>query len=411
MRILWLKSELLHPVDKGGRIRTYYMLRELRREHHVTYLALDDGDAAPDAVARSDEYCDTLIRVPFATTRKGTPAFYAELLRNLGSRLPYAIWKYQSPEMRTRIAQLSSRGEFDVMVCDFLAPAVNVPASVRCPTVLFQHNVEATIWERHTATARNPAARRYLRGQWRRMQQFEREQCHRFDQVIAVSVEDRDAMARDYGAVGVAAVPTGVDTAYYRSTGKLPRQPHELVFTGSMDWLPNQDGILHFVNQVLPSVRAAVPDVTLTVVGRNPPARIRELAERDPSVRVTGRVDDVRPFIERAAVFVVPLRIGGGTRLKIFEAMAMDRPVVSTTIGAEGLPVRDGEEILVADEPAELASAVVRLLNDPQMAARIGARGGTLVRGEFGWDRVADAFVEICARVAAPPPSTVTTRA
>jgi glycosyltransferase involved in cell wall biosynthesis len=167
-----------------------------------------------------------------------------------------------------------------------------------------------------------------------------------------------------------------------------------------MDWMPNEDAMLRFVADTLPRIRRSRPDVTLTVVGRNPPARLRALAGATPGVTVTGGVPDVRPYLERASVFVVPIRIGGGTRLKIFEAMAMEKPVVSTTIGAEGLPVRDGVDALLADHPDAFAAAVLELLADPARAERMGKAAAARVRSEFGWDRVAEQFSDICARAA-----------
>jgi glycosyltransferase involved in cell wall biosynthesis len=169
-----------------------------------------------------------------------------------------------------------------------------------------------------------------------------------------------------------------------------------------MDWLPNEDAIVFFTEAILPGIRAAVPGVTLTVVGRNPSPRVLALARHDPAVRITGSVPDVRPFIERAAVFIVPLRIGGGTRLKIYEAMAMEKAVVSTSIGAEGLPVTDGEDIILADTPETFASSVIQLLTDPGCAQEVGQRAAAVVRAEFGWDRVADKFAGICDGLVAP---------
>jgi glycosyltransferase involved in cell wall biosynthesis len=243
--------------------------------------------------------------------------------------------------------------------------------------------------------------RLYMGEQWRRMRAVEREQCLRFDHVVAVSDEDLAAFRDDYGVTRASAVPTGVDTGYFRPSGGVARRPHELVFTGSMDWLPNEDAIRHFAADVLPLVRREVPDVTLTVVGRNPPPAVRELAALYDHVEVTGSVPDVRPYMERAAAFVVPIRIGGGTRLKIYEAMGMERAVVSTTVGAEGLPVRDGHDLVLADGAEAFAAAVVRLLRDPASAAALGARSAETVRSQFGWDRVSDRFAGICAQAAA----------
>lgn len=397
MRILWLKTELLHPVDKGGKIRTYQMLRELKRAHHVTYLTLDDGSAAADAQTLAAEYCHELVRVPHHTRAKFSPGFYAELAQNLISPLPYFMSKYKSEGMRREILKRTAGEKFDVLVCDFLQPSVNVPAQLPCATVLFQHNVETMIWRRHYEVQANPLKKTFLYGQWLKSRAYERAACRRFDRVIAVSREDRETLARDYGVTGVADVPTGVDTEFFRPRGVGQREPYNLIFTGSMDWLPNEDAIQYFTKEIMPRIKQSVPGVTLTVVGRKPYPSLVELSKRDPSVVVTGRVEDVRPYMEAASVYVVPIRIGGGTRLKIYEAMGMELPIVSTTIGAEGLPVRAGVDLFLADTPAEFAGRVVALLQDEASAKAIGAQAAALVRERFGWAQVATRFAEICA--------------
>jgi glycosyltransferase involved in cell wall biosynthesis len=208
----------------------------------------------------------------------------------------------------------------------------------------------------------------------------------------------------------VAAIPTGVDTEFFTPSGTVRRAPHHLVFTGSMDWLPNEDGIRWFVTDILPRLKALVPDVTVTVVGRHPPEAIRALATTDASVRVTGTVPDVRPFIESAAGFIVPLRIGGGTRLKIFEAMAMECPVVSTPVGAEGLPVRDGEHLLLAESAEDFARAAAGLLLDQPRAAALASAAAALVRTSHSWRRVAEEFAAQCQSVPEATTSLLTAR-
>ena len=396
MRILWLKTELLHPVDKGGKIRTYNMLKELKRDHHVTYLTLDDGSASAQDRQNSSEYCHELVCIPHARREKFTPGFYFELLLNLISRQPYAIKKYESRAMRREIIERERNGSFDLLVCDFLAPAANVPHSLNIPAVLFQHNVEAMIWKRHYEVQSNAIKKAYLYGQWQKMWRFEREMCRRFDCVIAVSADDREQMKQEYRAEAVFDVPTGVDTEFFRPSGKIKPSVHNLVFTGSMDWLPNDDAIRYFMSEIMPLIKKRVPDVTLTVVGRNPTPALVDLSKEDPSLIITGRVDDVRPYLESAAAYVVPLRIGGGTRLKIFEAMAMEKAVVSTTVGAEGLPLTDGIELLLTDEPAAFAEAAVRVLTDGSYASELGQRAAAIVRQNFGWREVTERFVSIC---------------
>lgn len=394
MRILWLKTELLHPVDKGGKIRTYNMLKELKRDHHITYLTLDDGSADGEARERAEEYCHELVCIPHRHRAKFSKGFYVELIVNLASPLPYAIKKYESPAMRSEIVEREE--SIDVVICDFLAPAINVPRTLSCPSILFQHNVEAMIWKRHFEVQTNKAKKTYLRDQWRKMVRFEKEMCRRFDAVIAVSAEDRDQMREEYGVKDVFEVPTGVDTDFFTPSGRENVDPHNVVFTGSMDWLPNEDAIRFYTEQIMPIVRHSIPDATLTVVGRNPYPSLLELSRRDPSIVVTGRVEDVRPYMERAAAYVVPLRIGGGTRLKIYEAMAMEKAIVSTTVGAEGLPVTDGKELRIADTPETFAASVVDLLTNADAARKLGQQAARVVREKFGWDGVAKRFAEIC---------------
>jgi len=417
MHILWLKTELLHPVDKGGRIRTYQMLRELKKLHRVTYLTLDDGTASEDAISRAPEYCHEVIRVPFRTASKRSARFWAELAGNVVSRLPYAIAKYRVPALTEALRERVGRGDVDVVLCDFLSPSINVPSDLGVPIVLFQHNVEAAIWERHTQVASSPLKRAYMGEQWRRMRRFEGAECRRFDDVIAVSADDCRNLERAYGLDDVFEVPTGVDTDFFRPSGGVARNPQEMVFTGSMDWLPNEDGVTWFCDEILPRIRRAIPEATLRIVGRSPSRIVQDLAKKHAGVEVTGSVPDVRPHMERAGVFVIPLRIGGGTRLKVYEAMGMEIPIVSTTIGAEGLPVRDGEELLLADTPDAFADATVRLIRDMALGARIAQTAARRVRAEFGWREAAVRFAKICERGAArhaserqPSPNLVDTR-
>lgn len=302
--------------------------------------------------------------------------------------------------MQKAIADRLKHGRPDVLVCDFLVPSINVPAALPLPSVLFQHNVEAMIWRRHYEVQTNPLRKAYLRNQWRKARDYEREECRRYDRIVAVSADDRVTMEREYGLANVEEIPTGVDTDYFRPGGKIRPEPNHLVFTGSMDWLPNEDSIRYFTAQILPLIRQSIPDIKLTVVGRNPFPGLIELGKRDPAIMVTGRVDDVRPYIERAAAYVIPLRIGGGTRLKVYEAMAMEKPLISTSIGAEGLPLSDGEDLLLADTPDDFAAAVVRVLRDRALAQKLGAHAATTVRERFGWDRVAERFANICRRAA-----------
>lgn len=397
MRILWLKTELLHPVDKGGRIRTYQMLRALSRDHEITYLSLDDCTGPAEATTLAMEYCSELLTVPFHPPPPRSARFYSALARNLVSRLPYPIARYRSPAFSARLARLLAERDFEVVVCDFLFSTVNLVPLPSSPSVLFQHNVEAEIWRRRMEVANGGIRRAYFTSQWRRMEKFEAVACRQFDVIAAVSESDAAHFRDRYGVSDVVTIPTGVDTEYFRPDETFFREEKHIVFTGSMDWMPNQDGITFFVEQVMPRLRQRLGKVRLTVVGRSPTPHLLALAERDGDIVVTGRVPDVRPYLNRATAAVVPLRVGGGTRLKIYEAMAMECPVVSTTIGAEGLPLTPGEHLLIADDPEALSAACASMLLDRGRAKAIADRAAEHVRQQ-GWQAAALGLKSACER-------------
>jgi sugar transferase (PEP-CTERM/EpsH1 system associated) len=400
MRILWLKSDLLLPLDKGGRLRTWHLMRHLARRHDVTYLSFAEGIAdGMHEVARRVE------TVPRTDPAKGTLRFYADAALHVIDPLPYAVGKYRSHQFARRLNQLLAEEGYDLIVCDFLFPAVNLPPGLPCPAVIFTHNVEAEIWRRHAETRSGMAGLLY-RMQHRRMLRYERQALARFDGVLAVSEADRCTFSRLYPDAlrrEVHVVSTGVDTEFFAPAPGCS-DGRGMVFTGSMDWLPNEDAVIYFCREILPRIRTDEPGATLTIVGRAPTPAVRRLAA-DQGVTVTGRVADVRPHVQDAAVYVVPLRIGGGTRLKIFEAMAMGKAVVSTTVGAEGLPVEDGEHLLLADEPDVFARSVVRLFRDVERRRSLGAAARRLVAERYDWSAVAGELEEALVRFAAGQPS------
>jgi sugar transferase (PEP-CTERM/EpsH1 system associated) len=419
MKILWLNAGLLLPLDKGGKLRTWHLMRHLAARHHITYLSFSDpGQSAADRDGMR-AVCDRLETVPRTDAPKGTLRFYAGAAGYLVDPAPYAVAKYRARAYARTLDALLKDERFDAVVCDFLPPSVNMPDRLPCPSILFTHNVEAEIWRRHMETAGNPIARALLRQQWRRMLRFEGGALARFDLVLAVSETDRSTFQRLYPdalQAPVHVVQTGVDTEYFtpdalstpdpkvgptvgptNRSANTPRRAH-LVFTGSMDWLPNEDAMVYFVREILPRIRHVEPDVTLGIIGRAPTPAVSRLAD-NAGIEVTGRVDDVRPHVAAGTVYVVPLRIGGGTRLKIFEAMAMGKAVVSTTVGAEGLPVTPGADIILADEPVRFAQAVVHLIRDPEARGKIESAARRLVVERYDWSAVAHDFEDALARV------------
>lgn len=390
MKILWVKAGGLVPPDSGGKIRSYNILRELARQHSVTFFsfyAAHQGDLHADLKKVFDRVVCVSLGLP-------APKSLAEMLDygiRLPSSQPYGITKYCRPEVRRRLRALLKDETYDVILCDFMAAAGVIPWDWPTPKVLFTHNVEATIWRRHYEVATNPIWKAISWWEWRKMEAAERRYLRLADRVLTVSETDRDAFASFLDLRKLAVIPTGVDVDYFQPM-PVDEIANSLVFTGSMDWLPNEDAIVYFVDAILPLIKQQCPEVSLEVVGRSPSRKLQALAEREKSVRLTGWVEDIRPFVARGAACIVPLRIGGGTRLKIFEAMAMGKAVISTSVGAEGLPVRSGENILLADAPSDFAGSVISLLRDPKQRQRLGAAARALVQESYSWPRVAEGF-------------------
>jgi len=393
VKILWLSSGFLHPTTRGGQIRTLEMLRRLRKRHEIHYLALHDG--RPEALAHSSEYCFKAWPVPFALAARGSARFWIQTARGLFSQLPVVVARKRSRRARLMIEKLLRTERFDVVVCDFLTPTVNLSYSQ--PFILFEHNVETVIWRRYAEGARDPFRRTFFRTQAERLLAFERAACQRATHVIAVSEADA-GLLRDLCVIShVSAVPTGVDAAYFSRPTPAEANVSSLLFVGSMDWIPNIDGVLWFVREVMPLIRHYLPECSLTVAGRRPTSSIRALAV-DPLVRVTGTVEDMRPYLWGGGVLIVPLRIGSGTRLKVYESMASETAVVSTTIGAEGLDVSSPHNIRIADTPEAFAAACVELLSNPEARAHQTAAALRLVRERFSWETVTACFEETLAK-------------
>jgi glycosyltransferase involved in cell wall biosynthesis len=391
MKILWVKSDFLHPTNQGGQIRTLGMLRRLHHRHEVHYVCFALPDLA-EGLARCGEYCTRAYPVPHVVPETKSLAFAGQLVAGLFSGLPVAVTRRRSKAMRDKIHELSQAEKFDAIVCDFLSPAPNIPDLAGC--VLFQHNVEAMIWKRHVEHASSAPRRLYFDLQAKRMLAYEGQVCRTVQRVIAVSEHDANTMRSLYGVRRVDAVPTGVDLDYFAPPPQSERLA-DLVFVGSMDWMANIDGIRWFADRALPLIRRRKPDCVLALAGRNPGAEIQALAKSDPLIRVTGTVPDIRPWLWGSAVSIVPLRIGGGTRLKIYEAMAARIPVVSTTVGAEGLDIESGRNIHIADDPRDFADRCIALLEDESQRSAMAATAWDMVATRYSWEGVTQKFEEL----------------
>lgn len=399
MRILWVKLGGLWPANTGGRLRSFHILAELSREHRVTVITTHQADEDARGLRAALPQCERLISVPYSIPKWRSGRFRRTLMRSWLSSLPVDMLRSRVPAVRREVRRFLEGGAMDVCVADFLSAVPNIPPGGGVPMVLFEHNVEHMIWRRLAETEVRPLRRLLLEIEWRKMLRYETQACRKAQLTVAVSPQDRSILSSLAPDADICAVPTGVDTGYF-SPRDIPESPAELVYVGSMDWYPNEDAVLHFMQAILPLIRSEVPETTLTVVGRNPSEKLLHAA-RENRVAVTGTVADVRPYLARAAVCVVPLRVGGGTRLKIFEALAMGKAVVSTSVGAEGLPLKDGRHFLQADTPGGFAAAVTGLLRSGVRRRELGLAGQQLVRENYSWPRVTRDFVAHCRRVAA----------
>ena len=401
MKTLWVNSNFMHPTTKGGQIRTLEMLRHLHRWHEIHYVAIENL-AQPEGPVRAHEYSHKSYPFPYHVPSKSSPAFYAELVHGLFSPTPVAVERFNPPGMRAFLEDLIRRERFDCAIVDHLAPTSYFPDLPHA--IFFQHNVETVIWRRRVEHASDPLRRAYFRLQADRMYRYERRVSQASGRIVAVSQTDAAEMRRLFDVTRVTEIPTGVNIEYFlpsRTGGPRgypacqPVPAADLVFVGSMDWLPNVDGVFYFVRQILPLIRQSRPATTLAIVGRTPPPKVSQLADEDPGIQVTGTVADIRPYLWSSAVSIVPLRIGGGTRLKIYEAMAAQIPVVSTTIGAEGLSVNPPRDIRIADTPEHFASHCLELLGSPEIRARVSQAAWEMVSSSFSWENVARCFEKI----------------
>jgi glycosyltransferase involved in cell wall biosynthesis len=391
VKILWVKPGKLLPLDTGGKLRSYNILRQLSAAHQVTYLSYYGGN-------RDQTYEQEVLQhlpgtIPVHTAVPDAAGFrrYLDYAAHLPFSAPYAVSRFTSLRVQKILEEWMAQRRFDVAICDFLVSAPNFPWDLVTPTVLFQHNVESVLWRRRAQFAVKTADRVISKIEYAKMARYEAAQVRRFHHVLAVSEQDREAMSGMVDPSRISVIPTGVDLAKYRFDPELRPIGPLVVFTGSMDWEPNIDGVEYFCKDIWPLVLAEVPGARFRIVGRDPHPRVKKLASA--SVEVTGTVPSIIDHLRQAAVLVVPLRIGGGTRIKIYEGMAVGKATVSTFIGAEGLDVHRERDILLADDPQRFAKYIVRLLREENFRRQYEAAAAENVR-KYDWSEISQRFAK-----------------
>jgi sugar transferase (PEP-CTERM/EpsH1 system associated) len=416
MKLLFLTPQLPYPPQKGTTIRNYNLIRQLAQRHQVYLLSFVQGEDDLAWVPELRNYCRSISTV-IAPQRSPLRRAWTVLT----SPLPDMALRLPSTEYQARLADLLNREEFDVVQVEGIEMAQYGLALLaqrrssdnRRPCLVFDdHNAEYVLQQRAWEIDRRYPAKwhraLYSLLQWRKLQRYEAQVCRAMDAVVAVSAADCRALQRIVPGVEVAVVPNGVDIASFSvsSTGHPAdknkiRHMASLVFTGTMDFRPNIDAVTWFCQAILPLIKKEVFHVHFYVVGKSPPPEVRRLGD-NPAVTVTGYVEDIRPYIAQSLIYVVPMRMGSGTKLKVLEAMAIGTPVIATSAGAEGIEVTPGEDILIADEPAAFAQQVIDLLNNAPLRQHLAQRGRQLVEARYDWTNIVPRLEQVYATALAP---------
>lgn len=393
MKILFLSPTFPFPLTDGGRIRVFNLLKQVSQKCEVTLLALETLPTDAESIAHLERF-----GIQVHLVRHGgelPPVSLGTILRASLKRVPITVARYNVPAYRQKFKELVATETFDLVHYEMFHVA-QFCTETDLPSLLSQQNVDSAIWRRLCQETANPLRKCLYWTQQRAFERYERRINPKFDIVTCASEIDKQAFQRTSAESRFEIIPNGVDIEDYQpdsnpvgetsgldAIGLDAQEPH-LIYIGSMDWYPNEDAVTFFADEVLPRIHEKLPNVQFSAVGGNPSPRVQKLAA-NPQILVTGRVPEIKPYFARATVFVVPLRIGSGTRLKILEALAMGKAVVSTTVGAEGLDLGIGEEILIADEPKAFAEAVLRLLTDASLRRRLGEKGRARVERDYDW--------------------------
>lgn len=392
MNILFISAYIPYPPHGGAYQRTYNILKHVAKENDVYLIGFIKEKNDLENAAHLEKICKKVyaFRLPDDWSKV---SLAKSLFLNLFSPLPYTIQKYYSSQARQAIARLVQQVNFDILHCDMIDLAEYIYDHNPKATVLVNHNVESTLMLRHAEVDKNPLKKWFFYLQYKKLLRYERKMCPKFKCSAAVSELDKQQLQSISPQARFRIVPNGVDVDYFQPR-KLQVEKNTLIFAGSTDYLPNIDGIKFFHQEIWPLIKREVNDTRLIILGKNRTSKNLGIQITE-DISLLGFVEDVRPHIGKAAVYIVPLRIGGGTRLKILDAMAMGKAIVSTTIGAEGIDVTHGKNILIADTPEDFSKQVIKVLNDTKLRESLGMEGRKLVEKKYSWDVIGKEMDEV----------------
>ncbi len=393
-RVLFLAHLLPYPLDGGAKIKSYHTLKRLAEKYEVTLLAFVRSEDERKYVAPLRELCAGGVET--VIIRRSAVKNVLDAARLWASRRPFIVGRDSVGAMARAVRSRLTGRHYDVVHIDHLQMAQYVlPRRSPVKLVLDHHNVESQIIQRVSQTTPSRAQRLYAAHEWPKLERYELEVCRQMDRVLVVSNEDAATLRRLAPDLkNLTVVPIGVDLDHYQPAPRFPN-PRTLLSIGTMYWPPNVDSMVWFYESAYAQIKAAVPDVRLSIVGADPVEKILRLAKDDPSVTVPGYVDDDRTVVADCAGFIVPLQSGSGMRVKILNAMAMALPVVSTTVGAEGILAVPGRDILIADTPDAFARACISLLQDTERGTEMGEAARRLMEQTYSWQAIGEELLNI----------------
>jgi len=386
MKILVIDEWYPWPLENGKKIRTYNLMSRLAKNHEILYVAYADPLSEMNKIMQLENKNIRCIYVRDDRIKKWSFAFYLSVMMNYYCREPYSTIYHVTDKYIRKVSDVLITENPDLVHCEWtnLAPVLKYVKDI--PTVISSHNVESDIWNRWASNARNPAIRLLARSQAKKIERLERFWYPKARHCIAVSKEDA-RIIESYGAK-VSVVDNGVDVEHY-NIEENGSDRGSIIFVASYETFSNQDAAIYFMKEIFPIIKTKDKNVRCLLVGKDPTNRMKYYASKEPNIVITGTVPDVRDYISKAEVYIVPIRIAGGSRLKILEAMAMRKAIVSTTIGAEGLKVENGTNIMLADSPSEFADNVIELLSNKSINSALGTEGWKLVKYSYDWDILA----------------------
>ena len=398
MNILFLTPYVPYPLNNGGLIRVHHLLLNLGKKHKVTAICMEpDNDAQAQGIDVFKEHGIEIKTVPVANSQKQGLKRIFQLLSLVSSK-PYQHKQYYSKAMQAEISKHLQPGNYDLLMVEFSQMGY-YKLNSNIPSFVDQHNVEYEIMLRTYETEKSPLRKLLAFSEWKKYYKQEIENCEKFTACLTTSKRDAEIMQQRSPGMECHVIPNGVDSEFFHpdfdSSNQPEIDPNMVLFTGTISYYPNTEGILWFYKNIWPLIIAKNPEATFCIAGKSPPPEVQAIADSDSAVTATGMVDDMRDYYQKAAVVVVPLRVGGGTRLKILEGMSMSKAIVSTSVGAEGIEHTDGSDILLKDTPEDFSDAVVAVMNDASLRQKLEQGGRNLVEAKYDWRAVTDKLSDV----------------